>query len=228
MKKETTYFYEMKSLQLNIISLILLAIMMLITYVIIHFLNLKLEFTDIDFVLTMFLFIPYISFHEILHSIGYIINGANFKNITYGMHLEKGIFCCSCKQEIDKKNIMWSLIYPFLFIGLLTYLLGIIFNIPYLIMLSILNISGCTGDLIMFIDFLLLKNIKFFEYDNPLAFGIITDEEINNKKMYGLKMIKESNFKQTFNKKISISKQTVTYLILYLIMCLINLLVLFI
>ena len=226
--KEKKYFYEMKSLLLNILSLVLLLITGVITYLIIFIFNLNITFTKLDYILMLFLMIPYFCFHEVLHSIGYVVNGAKFKNITYGMHLEKGILCCSCKQVINKKNIMWSLMYPFLFIGILTYIIGIIFNIPILIILSVLNISGCTGDLIMFIDFYKFKNIKFFEYDNPLAFGIITNEDISNKKMYGLKRIEENNFKQTTNKKITISKQTIIYLVIYFIMCLINLLGLFI
>ena len=228
MKKENTYFYEMKPVLLNVLSFVLLFIMLLITYLIIFIFNLKFSFTNIDYIVILVLFIPYFIFHEILHSIGYVVNGAKFKNITYGMHLEKGILCCSCKEVINKKNIMWSLMYPFLFIGVLTYIIGIIFNIPTLILLSITNISGCTGDLIMFIDFYKFKDIKFFEYDNPLAFGIITNEDINNKKMYGLKRIEENNFEQTIDKKITISKTSIIFLVIYFILFLINLLGLFI
>ena len=219
---EKKYFYEMDSKKLNGISLLLLLIIVIITIVVGKLLNYSYDMDNFQFWVTSLLFIPYFIFHEILHSIGYVVNGAKFKNITYGMHLEKGILCCSCKQEIPKKCILWSLMYPFLFIGVITYIIGIIFNIQPLILLSIANISGCSGDLIMFFAFLKLKNFRFFEYDNPIAFGIVTEEDMENKKMYALKRIEENNFKQTIGKKITISKTSLVLSIIYLILCIIN------
>ena len=102
--KEKKYIYEMKSLPLNIISIIIFIILIVITYLLYIILNYKFNINFLDYQITFILLMPYFIFHEILHSIGYVINGANFKNITYGMHLEKGILCCSCKQSIKKKN----------------------------------------------------------------------------------------------------------------------------
>ena len=117
---------------------------------------------------------------------------------------------------------MWSLVYPLLFIGIITYIIGIIYKIDILVILSIINISGCSGDLIMFFAFLKLKKFKFFEYDNPLAFGITTEEDMENKKMPCLNRIEEDDFKQTVDKKVSVSKTSVVIMILYAILCLIN------
>ena len=146
MKKENKYFYEMKSLALNVLSIIILVIMVLVTYLLMKITNMDIKLSRFDFYFIMLLSIPYFILHEILHSIGYVVNGANYKNITYGMHLEKGILCCSCKQTINRKNILWSLVYPFVFIGIITYVIGLIFNSPILLLLSIMNISGCAGD----------------------------------------------------------------------------------
>ena len=222
MKKEKTYYYEMRSDYLNILSIIFMIVLAGLTCLIMKLTNMKISLTDLEMDLILILMIPYLMFHEILHSIGYVVNGAKFKNITYGIHLEKGILCCSCKQTIKKKTIMWSLIYPFLIIGVITYIIGFIIGNKVLIVLSALNLAGCSGDLIMFLDFLKLKNIKFFEYDNPLAFGLISNEDLKNKKMLGLKLIEENNTSQTIGNKLTVSKESILLLILYAIICLIN------
>ena len=71
--------------------------------------------------------------------------------------------CCLCKQNISKKNILISLLFPFIFIGVITYVIGVLFNNSVLIWLSILNISGCSGDLMMFLGLLRLKNFEYSE-----------------------------------------------------------------
>ncbi|MBP3841435.1 MAG: DUF3267 domain-containing protein [Bacilli bacterium] len=219
-QKEKKYFYEMDSVALNVISIVLLVIMLVITKIIYG-----LDISRTNYNIGLILLIPYLLLHEILHSIGYVVNGAKFNRITYGIHLEKGILCCSCKQEVKKHTILWSLMYPFLFIGVITYIIGVIYKIDILVMLSIFNISGCSGDLIMFLNFLGLKNFKFFEYDNPLGFGIVTEENMENKKMFALKRIEEDNFKQTVSTKVSVSKTSIIVLILYFTLCLISIII---
>ena len=98
MNQEKKYYvYEMNGVTLQIISVIFLIIMLFITF---FFFN-EIIMTDKDFELIFLLIIPYLIFHELLHSLAYVINGAKFKNITYGAHLEKGILCCLCKQNIS-------------------------------------------------------------------------------------------------------------------------------
>ena len=106
--------------------------------------------------------------------------------------------------------------------GILTYIIGIILNNNILIFLSIANIVGCSGDLTMFYHFLKIKSFKFFEYDNPITFGIITDEDLNNKNLFGLKQFDEDNFSQTIDKKITISKTSIVILIIYFLLCILN------
>ena len=216
MKKERIYFYEMKQISLNILTTILFIALIILTFLIKKDIKISIDY-DINLFYTTLLLIPYFILHEILHAIGYIINGAKFKNITFGIHLEKSVFCCSCKQNINKKTVLWSLAFPFLFIGVVTYIIGIIFNKGILIALSIANLSGCSGDLIMFWNFLKIKNFKFFEYDNPVGFGVITNENLENRNFWGLKQLDEKNFTQTINKKISVSKISIIILLIYFI-----------
>lgn len=215
MKKK--YFYQIDGFTINVLPCIIFIIMIIITALLCGY-----ESLFVDLVTILIWYIPYLCFHEILHSIGYVVNGADFKKITYGAHIEKGILCCSCKQEITRKNILWSLIYPFLFIGVITYVIGVIFNHPVLIDLSILNICGASADLAMFFDFLTIKDFKFFEYDNPIAFGITTKEDMTKRKLFGLKLIEENNFKQTIDKKVTISKSSIAFFIFIVIAIILN------
>ena len=224
MQKKKYYLFEMKGMFLQILSIIILIVMVLLTY----FLNHNIKISDVDLILIFFLMIPYLVFHEILHSISYVLNGAKFKNITYGVHIEKGVLCCLCKQNISKRNILISLITPFMVIGVITYIIGMILNNFLLISLSIINISGCSGDLVMFFDFLKLKDFEYSEYDNPMAFGIYTKNDLSKTKLLGLRYLKvEDKLEIKDLKKVTISKFSIIVLIIYLLTGIIDLVLMF-
>ena len=216
MNQEKKYYvYEMNGVTLQIISVIFLIIMLFITF----FFSNEITMTDKNFELIFLLIIPYLILHELLHSLAYVINGAKFKNINYGAHLERGILCCLCKQNISKTNILISLLFPFIIIGVITYIIGILINNSILIWLSILNISGCSADLIMFLDLLKLKDFEYSEYDNPMAFGLYTSEDLSKTKLFGLKYIGEAKSLEKNNmKKISISKFSIITFIIFIIL----------
>lgn len=202
MKNKKYYVFEMDSKKLTIISTVLLLFMMALTEVIG-----KGDLIFSNFPLVIMFLIPYLIFHEILHSVSYMIHGAKFKNITYGAHLEKGILCCLCKQNISRKNILISLIYPLVFIGIITYVIGIIIDNSVLVSLSIFNISGCAGDIFMFIGLSKLHNFEYSEFDNPMAFGLYSDEDLSTKKMYALNFIGvQDSLEKKDMKKIKVSK----------------------
>ena len=164
------------------------------------------------------LLIPYLIFHEILHSIGYVLFGAKYDHITFGAHIEKGVLCCLCKQTITKKNILISLLFPFFWIGVVTYILAIIMDWPILIALSIFNISGCAGDIIMFLDFLGIKDFEYCEYDNPTAFGLYSDKDFSQKKLFGLKYVETTNQLDIHDlKKITVSKASIIVFVTILV-----------
>ena len=214
--KKKHYLFEMNLTVLNIISLILFFGMVLLTLLfykigVIHNWNYSVG-------LIFILMIPYLVLHELLHSLSYVLHGADFKNITYGAHLEKGVLCCLCKQTISKKNILISLIYPFFWIGVCTYVLGICIDSPLLIALSVVNISGCAGDLIMFLDFLFLKNFEYSEYDNPVAFSLYSSRDLSKKKLFGLKYVETVNsLKIKDLKKVTISKTSIILFVIILV-----------
>ena len=217
MNNKKYYLFEMQPTSLNIISILILFVVVIFTVLLGKF-----SIIFDNYGISLILMLPYLVLHEILHSVAYVIHGADFKNITYGAHMEKGILCCLCKQNITKKNILISLVYPLIFIGIFTYVIGILTNCGVLIFLSILNISGCSGDIIMFIALSRLENFEFSEYDNPLAFGLYTKEDLSNKKMFGLKYLgTQDELEKKDLKKVRVSKVSYIY---FAIMILVGLL----
>lgn len=175
-------------------------------------------FAPENLLLTFILIILYLMLHELLHSIGYYLYGAKYKNIIYGIELEKGIFYCLCKQNVNKKNIMNSLMFPLFYIGIITYILSFIFNSHYLLILSLFNISGCVGDIFTFLFISKLdKDIEFSEFDDTTSFGIYSNKDLSKGKYLGIKYIetKEELNRNDF-KKIKVSK--ISYIILILML----------
>ena len=215
--KKKYYMFKMNMNFLNIFSIILLLISIGIFYLIYRN-NSFLVFESI-YVPLILIYIPYLVLHEVLHSLAYVIHGAEYKNITYGAHLEKGVLCCLCKQNINKRNILFSLMYPFVFIGVVTFIIGMILNIPLLIVLSLLNISGCSGDIIMFYHLIKLNNFEFSEYDDPTSFGIYTSEDISKNKMFGLDYVDtKTKLEREDLRKVVISKPSIIMIVLFYIL----------
>ena len=161
--KKKYYIFEMDANMLNIMSLLLFIVLLTISFIIDK--NLLIDsFNITNYFLTLLLMLGYLCTHELLHSLAYVIYGANYKNITYGVALEKGVLYCLCKQNITKKNILHSLMYPLFFIGIITYIIALIYKIPTLFLLSIMNIGGSIGDIIMFMFIYKLKDIEFSEH----------------------------------------------------------------
>lgn len=209
------YLFEMELLPLNIVSFILLFLMVGITYIIdSEFFWVSLIEVMESFVVFFLLMFLFMVIHEILHSVAYCIFGGKFNKIIYGIELEKGVFYCLCKQNINKLNILNSLFYPLFYIGVVTYILGLVFNEPYLLWLSVLNISGCSGDIIMFIFMSRLnKNIEFTELDDCTSFAIYSSEDVSKYNHFGLKYKGcHDSVERTNLKKINISKFSYVFL----------------
>ena len=212
--KRYYYMFKMNTYFLNAFSLLLIFLCCLLFYIIYG--NNSINVLKESMSIVVFLYIPYLVLHEQLHSLGYVIYGADFKNITFGAHLEKGILCCLCKQRINKKNILHSLLYPFVIIGIVTLIIGILVNYPILVILSLTNIAGCSGDLVMFYHLSKLNGFEFSEYNDPIAFGLFTKNDFSNLKMFGLdKEEKNSRLDTSDKRKVVVSKTSVILLVLF-------------
>ena len=215
--KKIYYIYKMNGIALNVISLVLFIIMILLTYFL--YPNVYSVFDNMNLILLFVITFGYLVLHELLHSLAYVIYGGKYNKIIYGIALELGVFYCLCKQNISKNNILHSLLYPFVFIGIITYVIGIFFDIPLLIFLSVINITGCSGDIIMFLFIRKLKDIEFSEMDDPISFGIYTNKDISKISHFGLDYLgtKEKIDRNDFT-KIIVSKPSKYILIILLVL----------
>lgn len=219
--KKKYYLFEMDPNILNTVSIALFIIILLISFIIDKELLFE-SFNITNYFLILLLMLGYLCTHELLHSLAYVIYGAKYKNITYGVALEKGVLYCLCKQNITKKNILHSLMYPLIIIGIITYIISIMFKLPTLYLLSIMNIGGSIGDIIMFIFVKRLKNIEFSEYDSELGFALYSENDLSKEKSFGIKYIEtKDKLKREDYKKIKISKPSIIMLIVLVIFSLI-------
>lgn len=186
-------------------------------------------FENISELITFKLFLFYLLwmfFHEVLHGIGYSVSGVKMNELTYGAKIEKGILFCLVRKEIRKRAILISLVFPFFFIGVFTYVLGILINNPILVILSIFNIGGSSIDLIMICNFIKLDNdITYIEPGDGTSFYLMSNN-LKVKNLFGLKLVEEgkyteSLFKDIKYKRVDISKKGWSFLIIYIILLLV-------
>lgn len=211
MKKYHLFKMDLKIL--NIVSILILLIVLLFTFIFFrsNFISMFSLFNRASFcILLLPTMIFYFMLHEIFHAVGYVIHGADFKKITFGMELEKGVFYCLCKQDIKRNTILLSLIYPLFFIGFVTYIIAIIFNLDILLLLSIINISGAAGDIMYFMFIVKLnKDVLFSEMDDGTSFVLQNIDDVNKYKHFGLEYcgvidkVKRKDFKKLYVSKLS-------------------------
>ena len=189
-KKKKYYIFSLNMLVLNIFSFFLLLIFIGFSLIIdknLFISSINYVFLPNKLIVSFCLIVGYMVLHELFHSLGYFLYGGKFKKIVYGIELEKGIFYCLCKQNINKRNILNSLFFPLFYIGIITYMISLIFEMPYLLILSIFNISGCAGDIMMFIFAWKLDNdIEFSEFDDSTSFAIYLIKDISKSNIFYL------------------------------------------
>lgn len=186
MSRSKYYTYKLNMITLNIMAMILFVVISLVVFVI--------EYRDsyiINYDINLFIYIiVWLILHEILHGIGFsIFRSVDWKNITFGIALEKGVFYCMCKQEISKKVILTSLFFPVTIIGIVTLIIGMIINHYTIVLLSIMNIVGSIGDIIMIIFFLKVGNVKYLDLDDCTSFTVISNDDLSQFRVLGIELI---------------------------------------
>lgn len=230
-KKTNKYIFEYKMGFITLVSLILF----LLPIFLLEIFPLKIDMESIfesmtmsEMVLAFLMLFLWMVLHEIIHGTFYQINGAKSENIKYGVALEKGIFYCKCGEFISKKNILMSVIAPFVLIGVVTYIIGIALNSWLLLFLSIVNISGAAGDITMFLFFIKQdKDLRFKELGDSTTFCLETKDDLSDKKFLGVKLKKivetDNEIWEEKCKKITISKASLIILLVFSIFLLIPL-----
>ena len=228
-KKVKTYIVEYNMVYIMILSVVLLIIPVLMTWAYFKFTSASFDFNFdnlsgfVSYTLLFVLMILWMVLHEIIHGIAYQVNGAKKENITFGVALEKGIFYCKCGEFINKKNIIISLLSPFILIGVITLIIGYLINSFTLIFLSIVNISGAAGDLAMFGFFIKQdKDLRFKELGDSTTFCLKTKDDLSNKKFISVRIKKvvtdEKEIEEEKSKKINITKASWAILIVFILL----------
>ena len=210
------YKFEIELVSASILSFVLLVLIFITPSM----------FNQLDgnkLVLAFLILLVWLMLHELLHGIAYFLTGTKLSNITYGIALEKGIFYCLTKQETSKKGVCISLLTPLFVIGIITYIISLIFNLPILWFLSIMNISGASADILMFIYISSIKGeVKYKELDDPTSFALITDTDLTKKTPIGVKLKEvgeypSKNLDIKDHRKLIISKPSYIMLLIYII-----------
>ncbi len=216
------YKYKMNPVLMNISAVILYLLIIIPLYIFY-----KEELFNVNISAYVILLLWFI-LHEVFHYLGFLINkNIDAKDLFLGMYIEKGIFYCMCKKEIDKKGILIALSFPFMFIGVITLIIGIIFNINTLIFLSTINLAASIGDILMFIQILRFPNdIKYTDIDDSTGYVIISKKNISNIKTLAIKLDKVEKYDSKKlihkdNNRINITKSSWIFLIIYILLIII-------
>lgn len=207
MKKYYKFVLDMKLM--NTLVLILCIVLMFIAF------NFNTGYVEIStgknaplFFVGMFI---YFGLHEICHGIGYYIFANEKKKIKFGVMLEKGVLYAMCQDEISKKGIIISLLFPIIFLTIVPIIIGLIFSLKALIIYAIINFVGAIGDITMLL--LILKfpsDIKYIDYDNVIGAYFLSKKDLSIYKSIGMRYIESGiHNKKLINediKKIYISK----------------------
>ena len=217
---KNAYTYKMRLVQANVLGIVIFILLLFIT----SLFGFTISFNTPFFLTSM---IIYFILHELLHGLGFFLGGTKLKNIVFGMAIEKGILYCQAFQEISKKNILISLQMPFMIIGVITYVIGLVLNIDFLVLLSILNLVGASMDIMMFIYISRLpKDITYSESGEPDEFVLISSKDLSKyKSMYfeitNTKKYKKSDYTFKDIKRLTISKASLIVVSILIILDLI-------
>ena len=226
-EKNTHYYtYTLNMTMLNILALILFVIVSTLVLFVERNETYIMSMNPLAFFIVMFIWLV---IHEILHGVGFaLFKEVDKKNITFGAALEKGVFYCMCKQNITKKVILTSLLFPLTIIGIITLIIGMIINNYELVFLSILNIVSSIGDIAMTIYFLKTpSDITYLDLDDCTSFTVLSKTPLDNITAPGIipkekGLYDEKTMYSKDKRRLVISKQSYILIIIVFILLLIS------
>ena len=181
------YKYELNMTLMNI-----LAVVLFIAPIIILETSGKHIMTDLNFGFFIIGMLFYLVLHEVFHGIGYGIFAKDKKNIKFGIVLEKGVFYAACQEKLNKKEILISLLFPTIFLSIITFPIGLIFNLNWLVLYSIINFSGAIGDLLMTVLIIRApKDVEYLDYNTDIGVYLISKNNMSNYKSLGFYLKEE-------------------------------------
>lgn len=194
-KKKNYYRFDMDMKVMNILASILYIAFYIYVFASSYiFSNSYFNTFEFDFLGLMGLFV-YLVLHELCHGLGYALFAKDKKNIKFGAILEKGVFYAMCQEEINKKEIIVSLIFPVLILTLIPLPFALYLKSSVLLFYAITNLIGAIGDIFMIIlIFKLPKDITYIDFDNNIGAYFICDEDISSITSFGLNCAKTDTY----------------------------------
>lgn len=211
------YKYEIKMLLMNILSMVLFILPFVILGLCRY--NIRIEYNFSFFIIGI---IIYYILHELLHGIGYSFFAKNKKNIKYGIMLEKGVLYAACQEKLSKKGILISLLLPTLILSVIAFPISLFFKLNWLLIFSIMNLSGATADILMMILILRAPNdIEYIDYNNDVGAYLVSEYDMSNLSSIGFKLTEvglesEKNVDKSI-KRFYISKSSCIILLVLLV-----------
>lgn len=182
------YKYELNMIIANILSIVMFIVPIIILTI------LKFDFYSSNSGLFLLELILYFIIHELLHGLGFLIFAKNKKNIKFGITLEKGVLFAACQEKINKKAALISIALPLVVLTFITFPIGILFKLPNLVSLSILNFGGAIGDILMFI--LISRapsDVLYIDYNTDIGCYLISENNLENYTSFGFKLTEYGN-----------------------------------
>ncbi len=210
------YHFELNMTVMNILSIILFFLPLFILSIC----GYEISFNHMGILLIVMMF--YLLLHELFHAIGYSLFAHDKNNIKIGIILEKGVYYAACQELISKHAILVSLMMPLVFLSLITFPIGLIFHLDWLILLSITNFSGAIGDMLMFVLILKCPNdVEYIDYDNSVGAYLVSKNDLSIIKSLGFSLGEVGNFKDKeidkSVKKFYVSKTSIILLSILLV-----------
>ncbi len=190
-KQRKYYRFDMDLKLMNILASLLYIILFIFIFA-----NNYFDTLDFSFIAIMGLFL-YFAFHEICHGIGYALFAKNKRNIKFGIVMEKGVFYAMCQEEISKKGIIVSLLFPILILTLIPLPLAFYYKNSLILFYALTNFVGAIGDILLTVLVLKLpKDITYIDFDNNIGAYFLCDSDISNVKSLGLKCAKSDTYEE--------------------------------
>lgn len=182
------YTYQLDMKVLNILAILLFIVMIVVVYLVGYSFS---GITDYNSLVLFILLFVWLMIHEVFHGIGFaLFKEVKKRNIVFGMALEKGVFYCMCKQKISKKVIFTSLLFPVTIIGIITMILGIVIDNGMLVYLSMFNIVGSIGDIVMSIYFSKCpSDVSYLDLDDCTGFTVLSKNDLSSISVPGIKLV---------------------------------------
>lgn len=211
------YHFEIDMIVMNVLSIILFIVPFIL--LLLYGYNMTLEHTGLLLIVMLF----YLLLHELFHAIGYALFATSKNNIKIGITLEKGVYYAACQELISKNAILVSLMMPLVFLSLITFPIGVMFHLDWLIFLSIVNFSGAIGDMLMFVLILKCpKEVEYIDYDNSVGAYLVSEHDLSKIRSLGFKMGEIGEFKDkkvdTTVKRFYVSKVSIILLTILLVL----------